>query len=406
MIAPRKTSGLVEIFDRRDFFAQLDASYANPLSAKNQFLCLLFLTWAIGLVMATPEPGTPEEAVIRRLRGQPYDQAELFFRSAKCLGDPLNGLEDADFWSVQALALMCIYMLAVSKRNAAFVYIGRHIPPPSPPRICPNKVGMAVRSAIALGLHRQETMAHYRGSALRARIHVWKSLYVLDRFIAASLGRPVAINEDDCTEAPLKDAFLPHISPIHQRNAGSRVGSANASASASAPACTASSATFQAAEVHMLGVNASVRSSRLVGTILKKLYARRRVSTRATQDIVQQCGMWTRQLHECLRWHRPATALATGAVPRAANPPTTRAHSIAILHANLFYYHSIILLTRPFFLFLIQADRRANSRVTPYLRARTEKFSEVCVTASHHTISLIHAALEGKYLPQRDPFVM
>jgi hypothetical protein len=35
-----------------------------------------------------------------------------------------------------------------------------------------------------------------------------------------------------------------------------------------------------------------------------------------------------------------------------------------------------------------------------------EKFCEACVTASTHSIALVQIALESRYLPQRDPFVM
>lgn len=48
------------------------------------------------------------------------------------LADPVSGFEDADFWSVQALILTSLYMLAVSKRNAAYAYHGKKfgtIPP-------------------------------------------------------------------------------------------------------------------------------------------------------------------------------------------------------------------------------------------------------------------------------------
>jgi hypothetical protein len=119
-----QTAGLVEVFDKKSFRASFDSCYSNPLSADPAFLCHLYLIFAIGLVLATPEPDTPDDVVIKRLRSSPFDQAELFFRSAKCLGDPLSGFEDADFWSVQALLLMSVYMLAVSKRNAAYAYHG------------------------------------------------------------------------------------------------------------------------------------------------------------------------------------------------------------------------------------------------------------------------------------------
>lgn len=74
--------------------------------------------------MASPQPGTPEDAIIRRLRAEPFDRAELFYENAKELRDPSTGFEDSGFWSIQALTLMSLYMLAVSRRNAAYAYHG------------------------------------------------------------------------------------------------------------------------------------------------------------------------------------------------------------------------------------------------------------------------------------------
>lgn len=49
----------------------------------------------------------------------------MFYSDAKNLNDPLAGFEDAGFWSIQALTLMSVYMLTVSKRNAAYALFGR-----------------------------------------------------------------------------------------------------------------------------------------------------------------------------------------------------------------------------------------------------------------------------------------
>jgi hypothetical protein len=75
-------------------------------------------------MLATPRPGSNEAAIVDTLRREPYDRTEIFFQNAKSLNDPMNGIEDADFWSVQALLLMSIYMLTKSKRNAAFALLG------------------------------------------------------------------------------------------------------------------------------------------------------------------------------------------------------------------------------------------------------------------------------------------
>lgn len=90
----------------------------------NASLCLLCLTMAIGLVLATPIPNSPEDRIIKELRSGSLDRAELYFRGAQTLGDPVTGFADSDFWSVQALCLMSVYLLAVSRRNAAYTYYG------------------------------------------------------------------------------------------------------------------------------------------------------------------------------------------------------------------------------------------------------------------------------------------
>ena len=88
------------------------------------WLCLFFLVLAIGLSFATPLPGTKEAAIVRDIRGQEDDLSEVFYFNAKSLNDPSVGLEDSDFWSIQALTLMGVYMLTRSMRNRAFAYIG------------------------------------------------------------------------------------------------------------------------------------------------------------------------------------------------------------------------------------------------------------------------------------------
>lgn len=120
----QQTSGLCRVFDGT-FIRNLDGYYSDPLHVDPAWLCLFHLTLAIGLVLATPLPGTQADPVIRKLRADPIDQAELFYSNARNLCDPTTGFENADFWSVQALLLMAIYTLTISKRNAAFAYCGK-----------------------------------------------------------------------------------------------------------------------------------------------------------------------------------------------------------------------------------------------------------------------------------------
>lgn len=106
---------------------QFSQCYHDPLTVDPAVLCLINLVFSIGLVLSSPLHGTEDDAVVKKLRdNKDFNRAEVFFRNAKSLADPVSGFEDADFWSVQALLLMSTYMLAVSKRNAAYAYHGKN----------------------------------------------------------------------------------------------------------------------------------------------------------------------------------------------------------------------------------------------------------------------------------------
>jgi len=118
------THGFLQIFERPKFLEDLERCYSDPLCADPSWLCLLNLVFAIGLTMATPMSGSSEAVIVEKLRSEHLDRAEAFYRNAKSLNDPMIGFEDQDFWSVQALLLMSVYMLAKAKRNTAFALLG------------------------------------------------------------------------------------------------------------------------------------------------------------------------------------------------------------------------------------------------------------------------------------------
>ncbi|EHK16644.1 uncharacterized protein TRIVIDRAFT_162762, partial [Trichoderma virens Gv29-8] len=344
------TNALIELFDRATFYQYLDACYSTSLEANSSTLCLVYLTLAIGFVVATPAPNSPEELMMKSFPERPEDRAEALFRAAKCLSDPLNVAEHADLWMIQAWTLMAFYTLIVSKRNAAYAYCG-----------------MAVRSAYSLGLHRiKDTMIEFNNET--ARRNLWRSLFVLDRFLATVLGRPAAICEEDCSSDALD-----------------------------LPADLSLDASQQEEVIRTVNLDASVRISKSIGTVLKKVYSERKVSTKLAQEIVDDCQLWAFHGHPSLAAHD----LLHGKVPLEMGIP--------ILHVQLLHYHSILLLSRPFFIDLLVKTRPATSNdMEPFHRTftRSEKFSQACVAASTHSVTLIQAAFEAKYLPRRNPFIL
>jgi hypothetical protein len=230
---------------------------------------------------------------------------------------------------------------------------------------------MALRSAFALGLHRAETMVIFPAVEQSVRMNVWRSLYVLDRFLSASLGRPTAIRDSDCSGDILTSRARPPSRQI--------------------PFTAPESTNF----IDGHGLKATVSSCHTIGVVLDKVYSQRKVSTKLAQEIADYCKGWPQVLDDSLH-HSQANS---------AHP----AQGIAILHVYLFHYHSITLLTRPFFLFIMNKEeqrRRETAQRQHRASTRMQRFGEACVSASCQSIALIHNALRDGYLPRRNPFVM
>jgi hypothetical protein len=131
---------------------------------------------------------------------------------------------------------------------------------------------------------------------------------------------------------------------------------------------------------------------------LKEVYQQRKISTKLAYDIAQQCREFP---------HHIAPVLHCWPKFVAKSP----AHGIAVLHVNLFWIHSAMLLTRPFFLFVLNFE--ISRRITPSQPSqvrrgfrRIEKFSEVCISSATHTVSLVKNVYTAGYLPRRNPWVI
>merc|ERR1712093_498345 len=158
-----------------------------------------------------------------------------------------------------------------------------------------------------------------------------------------------------------------------------------------APFPTAANASFTSPNA--VGLEASVRSCHVVGVILEKVYSQRKISTKLAQEIADDCKGWPKALDPSLN-HNQA---------HSASP----SRGIAILHVNLLHCHSLILLTRPFFLFLMKKKYTNPEDVSQRIHvSRMEKFAVACVVASNQTIALVQSARDSGYLSQRNPFVL
>ncbi len=121
-----KTAGLFEIFDEASCRKRAAEKLEQPLDAEPEWLCHLNIVFAIGLQMRKDSPNRNSNAakILERLEGNGLKRAERFYLAARQIKDPTIEFEDGGMGAAQSLLLMTIYMLAASKRNTAWAFLG------------------------------------------------------------------------------------------------------------------------------------------------------------------------------------------------------------------------------------------------------------------------------------------
>jgi hypothetical protein len=162
------TNCILDLFDESYLLQHLAQWLESTSEALDSVSSMYYLVLAIGAQTS------PEEK---------DDIAESYFNYGRYLTTS-NFMEDPSIWTVQSYALITMFMLGASRRNAAFM-----------------NLGIAVRAGYALGLHRREISDLFNSRECRTRERVWKVIRILDLFMSASLGRPPSTSETRDTTA-------------------------------------------------------------------------------------------------------------------------------------------------------------------------------------------------------------
>ncbi|EXJ75723.1 uncharacterized protein A1O5_00230 [Cladophialophora psammophila CBS 110553] len=161
------TNCVLDLFDESDLLDNL-ASWLDSESAPTSILsAIYYLVFAIGAQTCPEDKDALASAYFDYGR---YLTASYF-------------MEDPSIPTVQAYAMITMYLLGASRRNAAFMYLGT-----------------AVRAAYALGLHRSDIAGLFTPAEIQTRERLWKVMRILDLFMSASLGRPPSTEETRNTE--------------------------------------------------------------------------------------------------------------------------------------------------------------------------------------------------------------
>lgn len=279
-----------------------------------------------------------------------------------------TGMEDvfesADFWSVRLLLVFSLYMQYASKRNSSWTYIG-----------------LAIRVAESLGLHRiystELPFEQHRcdESYYRRRRLVFWTLYSLDRFTGCSLGRPLAIQDEDCNDPVFSTE--PTDDPL-----------TDCRCSAEQPATTH--------QIHQLA--AKVRLHVIIGHIVKLVYLKRMISRDVTEKLSAELKTWWKSLPSCASLDNDTDA--------------------AVVQLHMAYLHAVILLTRPFLQRVVEASteeimddencrcnkRRSSSKSS--VKRKMLRYAWACVLVAERTVALAHRMQRRGSLQRNDAALM
>ena len=232
---------------------------------------------------------------------------------------------------------------------------------------------MAVRWAFSLGLHRifyedEDDMAIiFESQGVELRRNIWKSLLILDRVISTSMGRPLAISPDDFSvDSNSFPMFTAGIGDVHI--------------------------------IQSEAIDTTFRSSDFIGRVYCGIYGK-------GNEVLTQLGVYFLE-QSVSKSSKLSRSLDT---QRSLRPNLRRDEALATLHAEVVQTYSIVLLARPFFLYLLikmQKHRSEEHSESSSGSRSLWRLSRACVAASTRTVALLRTAYEMKYLSAHNPLVM
>ncbi|KID95349.1 Transcription factor, fungi, partial [Metarhizium majus ARSEF 297] len=163
------TNGILDLYDKPVLLDRVPRAVAQDAVALPLAKPVVYLILALGAQSSPKDLGEVAESCFNYGR----------YLSARYL------MDDPSTLAVEAYILIAMYLLAASRRNAAFMHLG-----------------FAVRAAYALGLHLKAVSMRFTADEFRHRERIWKSLRSMDILSSALLGRPPATKETRDTAAP------------------------------------------------------------------------------------------------------------------------------------------------------------------------------------------------------------
>ncbi|KAJ5818461.1 hypothetical protein N7474_004052 [Penicillium riverlandense] len=167
---------LMRFVHEPSFFAYFDRIYDTPPeqfgNEENAFLPLLYIVMAVGCLFSDDGAGTLDLAGYESA----IDQGFQFFKAGRQL---LEITDCRDLMSLQAICFMVLFLQSSAKLSTCYSY-----------------VGIALRSALRLGLHRS-VAADFNPVERELRKRIFWVVRKMDVYVSTLLGLPQMLSDDD-----------------------------------------------------------------------------------------------------------------------------------------------------------------------------------------------------------------
>ncbi|SPO04546.1 related to transcriptional activator Mut3p [Cephalotrichum gorgonifer] len=169
---------LIRVVHVPSFYESLDSIYDKTWDSLTQeethFLGLLYAVMAIGCMYRNLDPTKPEHVAYR----EALSDGMRYYNSAKSVLKDLA--ECRDLTSLQALVFMILFLQATSNLSSCYAFLG-----------------IALRSALRMGLHRH--LEHHLISPIEQQVRrrVFYVVRQMDIYVSTLLGFPLVLHNED-----------------------------------------------------------------------------------------------------------------------------------------------------------------------------------------------------------------
>ncbi|CAK9441151.1 uncharacterized protein LODBEIA_P50200 [Lodderomyces beijingensis] len=326
--------------------------YTNYSACSIEQIAVINLVIALGLLYAE----TMKHPIIYQLQS-PQMKSAAYFEYGIYLTKKYMNI--GKLWITEAFYLAQFYYQAKQQRNNAWLMLG-----------------MSIRNAQALGLHRRYINESFKDPAYtRHRRKLFKSLYVCDRIASVLLGRPLVIDDYDWDDFSSED--------IYEKDKNGKV----------------------IEDVHMKALFETCKLAKILGSAIKSFYLDGIIDPYKAEKLAIDVKIWSMNLPESLQIDKVIdySQIDVAVGTTWGDGPTDVKIPLLLIHLSQLY--AITLLARPFYMYVIFRDKRGKS-ILKRPKNRQEiamcNFTKATVKASCLIIQFIECYTDYiKYMNQR-----